>query len=50
MMLATNGVIIYAVCKVKATINRLSLVFPKDRYIDIHLVTFFIYSIWYILI
>ena len=50
MMLATNAVIIYAVCKIKATIKKLGLVFPKDRYIDIHLVTFLLYSVWYILI
>ena len=50
IMLATNGIIIYSVCKIKSTIKKLELVFPQDRYIDIHVVTFVIDSILYIVI
>ena len=48
MMIATNGLIIYSVCKIKSTIKKLELVFPQDRYIDTHVITFVLYSFVFI--
>ena len=43
MVTLANIIIILSVCKIQSTINKLKLVFLHERYADIHLITFCLY-------
>ena len=48
MMSAANFIIIFSICRIQNTINKLKHVFLQERYVDVHLMTFCFYSLAYI--